>query len=310
MPKFSDFSFLSTNGKTKIYVRRFDPEGDPRGVIQIAHGVSEHCERYDAFAAFLAENGFVVVANDHLGHGRSVNGEDERGWFADEGGWDLVVGDMHKLHDTMAAEFPYAPYFLFGHSMGSFLARTYVIRYSGELGGAIICGTGQQAAAMVKSGKLLAATLKKTRGSKYKSPMVNKIAFGSYNKEFEPRRTDYDWLTRNTEVVDRYIKDPNCSGMASVGLFYDMMSGIEYIGRAENVAKVRKDLPILMISGDKDPVGEDGKGPKAALKLYKDAGIKDVSLKLYQECRHELLNELNRDKVMGDILSWINARMD
>ena len=309
MPKFSSFTFASTNGKTDINVRRFDPDAAPRGVVQIAHGVAEHCERYDGFMTFLADHGFVAVANDHLGHGKSYKRIDEQGWFAESDGWDLVVGDVKKLHDMMKKEFPDLPYILFGHSMGSFVARTYLIKYPGDLDAAIICGTGQQAPALVTAGKAAAILTCRTRGSSRRSKMLNDMAFGSYNREFEPRRTDFDWLTRDNAVVDAYIKDPNCGFAATAGLFRDMMTGIEFISKPENIAKMNKSLPVFFISGDKDPVGENGAGPKKAVEMWKSAGMKDVTLKLYPDCRHELLNELNRDEVMGDILKFIESKI-
>ena len=309
MPKLTEFTFLSTNGRTEIHVRRWDPDGEVRGTVQIAHGIAEHASRYDGFMEFLAENGFVAAANDHLGHGQSVTDESELGFFAEHGGWDLAVGDMHKLHDILFAENPSLPFFLFGHSMGSFLTRTYIIRYPSELTGAVICGTGQQSSALVGAGNAMAKFVCSVRGVKHKSGLLNKTAFGKYNSEFVPVRTMFDWLSRDEANVDKYMKDPLCGFVPSASLFRDMMGGIAFIGNAENVGKMRKDLPVLFISGDKDPVGEDGKGVKRAFALFQDAGMKDVKLILYPDCRHELLNELNKDEVMNDVLSWMTSKM-
>ena len=309
MPRFREYTFLSTNGRTKINVRRFDPDGLPRGIVQIAHGVAEHISRYDGFMRYLAENGFIAIGNDHLGHGLSVQSESELGWFAEEDGWSVVVNDMHKLHDITFAENPGLPYFLFGHSMGSFLTRTYIIKYPAELAGAVICGTGQQSPALVGAGKASANLVCKMKGSKHRSKLLAGMAFGSYNKSFEPRRTDYDWLTRENSIVDEYIADPLCGFMPTAGLFRDMMSGISFITDPENVAKMRKTLPVFFISGDLDPVGENGKGPAKAFHAFKEAGMNDVTIRFYKSCRHELLNETNRDEVMKDILSWLEVRL-
>lgn len=309
MPVFSSFTFTSTNNKTDINVRRFDPDCTPRGIVQIAHGVAEHSGRYDGFMAFLASHGFVAVANDHLGHGGSYKRIDEQGWFAEEDGWDLVVGDVKKLHDIMRKEFPDLPYVLFGHSMGSFIVRTYLIRYPGDADAAIICGTGQQSPALVGAGKAAALLACRTRGTMRRSKALNAMAFGSYNRDFEPRRTDFDWLTRDDAVVDAYIKDPNCGFAVTAGLFRDMMTGIEFISKPENAAKMNKSLPVFFISGDKDPVGENGAGPQRAAELFRSAGMRDVTLKLYSDCRHELLNEINRCDVMDDILKFIESRI-
>lgn len=309
MPVFSEYTFPSCNGRTNIRVRRCDPDGQVRGVVQIAHGIAEHVERYDDFAGFLAENGFVVAANDHLGHGKSINEESELGFFAENGGWELVVGDMHKLHEQLAEEFPDLPFFLFGHSMGSFLSRTYIIRYRSGLTGVILSGTGQQPKAMVSAGKALASAEIKRHGAKYKSQRLNDLAFGKYNDGFAPARTVSDWLSRDEEAVDKYNNDPLCGYIPTAGLFRDLMSGLGYIGSQRNIDRMKKDLPVYFIAGDKDPVGEKGKAVLRVYQRFLKAGMSDVSLKLYHDCRHELLNELNRGEVCKDILTWINSKM-
>ena len=308
MSQFTDQSFLSSNGKTMIHVRRCTPDTPPVGIVQIAHGVAEHVERYDAFAGFLAAHGFLVVANDHLGHGQSIVNDDDLGFFDETDGWEKVVEDMRKLHAQTSGEFPGLPYFLFGHSMGSFLTRTYIIQDSTGLAGAVICGTGQQIPPVVRSGKLLGKAVRR-RGMRHKSEFLNNVAFGSYNKSYSEVRTPYDWLSRDPDVVDKYIADPLCGFIPSVELFIDMMEGIEFIGSAKNIQRMRKDLPIFLISGDKDPVGENGKGVERVFSAFRKAGMTDVTKKLYPDCRHELLNELNREEVMKDILDWLMSKM-
>ena len=308
MSSFSDYTFLSGNGKTNIHVRRCTPEGPVCGIVQIAHGIAEHVERYDAFASFLADNGYLVVANDHLGHGQSVTGEDDLGFFAENGGWELAVGDMRKLYEATHAEFPDLPYFLFGHSMGSFLTRTYIIRFPGGLAGAIISGTGQQAAPIVAGGKLMGKMECRRHGARYHSEKLNGLAFGSYNKGYDVHRTDYDWLSRDNAAVDKYIADPLCGFVPSAGLFTDMMTGIQFISSMKNISRMNRSLPIFFISGDKDPVGENGKGVIRVYNNFLKIGMTDVTMKLYPECRHELLNELNRDEVMKDVLDWLTSK--
>ena len=307
MSAFSDYTFLSCDGKTDIHVRRCTPAGEIAGIVQIAHGIAEHVERYDAFAAFLADNGYLVVANDHLGHGKSVKSEEDLGFFAEIGGWNLVVGDMHRLYETTHAEHPELPYFLFGHSMGSFLTRTYLIKHPDGLAGAIISGTGQQIPPVVASGRMLGRQAL-SRGPKYKSARLNQMAFGSYNNRIKDRRSAYDWLTRDPAVVQQYIDDPLCGFIPSVSLFVDMMEGIEFIGSVANCKAMNKSLPVFFVSGDMDPVGEYGKGVLRAYDIFLSAGMNDVTLKLYHDCRHELLNELNRDLVMQDILGWLRCK--
>ena len=309
MPVFSDYFFLSGNQKTQIHVRRCSPNGTPRGIVQIAHGIAEHVERYDRFAEFLAERGFLVVANDHLGHGQSIDSEDDLGFLAETGGWELAVSDMHRLFELTSEEYPGLPYFLFGHSMGSFLARTYIINYPSELTGAVICGTGQQSSGLIQSGRTVGKAEIRRKSAKYRSQLLNNIAFGAYNNGIESKRTDYDWLTRDPAIVDAYIADPLCGFVPTAGLFTDMMDGLAYISRRANMEQMDKELPVLFISGDKDPVGENGKGVLKAYTYFLNAGMKDVTLKLYHDCRHEILNELCKDQVMEDVADWLTQKM-
>lgn len=310
MPKFSDDTFLSCNGKTEIRVRRCTPDTEPRAVVQIAHGIAEHVERYDDFAAFLAEHGFVVVANDHLGHGKSFADEEDKGFFGEIGGWEIAVGDMRKLYERTSAEFPGLPYFLFGHSMGSFLTRTYLIKYRDGLAGAVISGTGQTPGLVVTGGKFMGKQEIKKHGARYKSRKLNDMAFGSYNKEFEPRRTVSDWLSRDTAVVDKYQADPLCGFIPSAGLFTDMMGGIAFNQKQQNVERMKKDLPVYFMSGDKDPVGANGKGVMKAYQSFLKAGMSDVTLKLYPGGRHEMLNETNKDEVYADVIAWLESKLN
>lgn len=309
MPKFTEFRFASSNGQNEIFVRLCEPDMAPRGIVQIAHGVAEHSGRYVPFMEFLANHGFVAAADDHLGHGKSARDESELGYFAEQDGWDCVVKDLHTLQEKLKKDYPGIPSFLFGHSMGSFLTRTYLIRYPEDLDGAIICGTGQQAPALVAGGRAMSSITCAFRGKKCRSNFLNGLAFGNYNNEFEPKRTICDWLSRDEKVVDAYIADPFCGFPASAGLFHDMMGGIAFISAKKNVEKMRKDLPVFFISGAKDPVGENGKGVKKAFDAFRAAGMKDATMKLYPDCRHELLNELNKEEVMSDVLDWIEGKM-
>lgn len=308
MPKFSSFTFPSCGGKNDIFVLRCDPDGEVRGTVQIAHGIAEHSGRYRDFMSFLAENGFAVFANDHLGHGQSARSADELGFFAENGGWEIVVGDMHQLHERIRDEFPDVPCFLFGHSMGSFLSRTYIIRYRTGLDGVVLSGTGQQPAPIIASGRLAAEAEIKLHGPRYKSQRLNDLAFGKYNDAFAPARTVSDWLSRDEASVDEYISDPLCGYIPSAGLFCDMMKGLAYIGSGRNIARMRKSLPVLFVSGDSDPVGGNGRGVMHVYSCFVSSGMRDVTLKLYHDCRHELVHELNRDEICADILDWLNAK--
>lgn len=307
MAVFNEFEFLSTDGKTNIYVREWIPEGEIKGFIQIAHGVAEYGARYDDFMKFLAQHGYVVAANDHLGHGKSVADEEHRLFFTEENGWEAVVGDMKTLHDRLVRQYPLKKGILFGHSMGSFLSRTYAIKYPNDFDGAIICGTGQQSGLLLSIGHRMAIGECKKIGASTPSRKMTKLAFGGYNKKIKSVRTEVDWLSKNTENVDRYAADPLCGGVSTAGLFRDMMGGIKFIGNKDNIAKMNKDMPVFLISGSMDPVGDYGKGVKKVYDMFLSAGMKRVSMKLYPEGRHEILNEDEKDQVYADVLDWIEA---
>ncbi len=308
MSVFSDFTFPSSTGKNTIHVRRCDPDGEARGIVQIAHGIAEHIGRYDDFMEFLADNGFVAVGNDHLGHGKSALDPGERGFFCEEDGWNRAVDDMNILHDIMREEYPGLPYVFFGHSMGSFLTRTYMIRYADAPGLAILCGTGHQPKPAVSSGLAVAEVSVRTAGARKPGKALNDIAFGSYNKRTD-NRTPVDWISSIPEEVDKYIADPDCGFIATNGLFRDMMSGIKFITDPANIALMNKELPVLFVSGWEDPVGEYGKGVKRAFTEFCRAGMKNVHIKLYPGARHELLHDICREETLNDILAWIDKNI-
>ena len=305
----TEFYFPSSDGKTSIHAVEWLPEGDPIGVYQIAHGVAEYALRYEPFAEFLNSKGFVVVANDHIGHGLSVAEGAAALYFGEKDGWTHVVDDMFELRKRTGQKYPGLPYFLMGHSMGSFLTRTYLIRYPGSVKAAIIMGTGQQPGYMVAGGRLAAKVIGKKSGYDKFNETVDGLAFGAYNKPFEPKRTNYDWLSANEENVDKYIADPLCGGGATTGLFLEMLGGIGFVGKQSNVEKMDKNIPILFISGEMDPVGDLGKGVRKAYESFRKAGVKDVELKLYPGLRHEILNEKEKDQVYADIWAWVQKHM-
>lgn len=308
MARMTESTFLSADGKTSLYCREYLPESEPVGIVQLVHGIAEHIARYDSFATFLADNGYIVVCHDQLGHGKSITDPDSIGFFSEENGWEKAVQDIHTLHDATAAKYPGKPYFLFGHSMGSFLARTYLIRFRSGLDGAVISGTGQQSALLVSGGKAISALEIRRHGPRYKSELLNKMAFGSYNDKLGTVRTACDWLSRDPETVDKYVADPLCGFVPSAGLLNDMMGGIAFISRQKNVDRMKRDLPVLFMSGDCDPVGEQGKGVIRAYKAFLKAGLTDVTMKLYHGGRHEMLNETNRQEVYQDVLNWLNNK--
>ena len=305
----SEFFFPSSDGKTLIHVNQWTPsERRILGVVQIAHGVAEYGARYAPIARFLCGHGFVVVANDHLGHGQSLILGGPMVYLGEKDGWWNVVDDMECLRSRVAKVFPDRPYFLFGHSMGSFLSRTHLIRYPGRLDGCILCGTGHQSPALIAGGKLIADREIRRLGKKAFSARADDLAFGAYNKAFAPTRTRFDWVSASEENVDAYIADPLCGGDTTLGLFRDMLDGLSYITRQSNMDKMDADLPVFFIAGDQDPVGDMGKGVRKAHDCFKKAGIRDLSIKLYHGLRHEILNEASRQYVYRDVLDWLEAR--
>ena len=309
MPKFEDFFYPSSTGKNSIHARKCLPDGRPRAVIQIAHGIAEHINRYDDFMNYLAEHGSVVCGNDHLGPGRSVQSEEDRGFFAAQNGWDYVVEDMDKLRAQMRKDYPDLPYIFFGHSMGSFLTRTYLIRHPEKYDAAILSGTGHQGKALVLAGAAASNLIVRLKGAKSDGQALNDMAFGSYCKRIENPRTPFDWLSRDPESVDRYIADPNCGFVCAASLYRDMMQGVKFIIDQKNIDTMNKEAPVYFMSGDADPVGDYGQGVQRASDAFCRAGLKDVMIRLYPDGRHEMLNEINKDKVYQDILNWIESKL-
>lgn len=303
MASYSEFTMPSRDGKNTLACYLWEPE-NPRGVVQIVHGVAEHVGRYAGFAQFLADQGYVVCGNDHLGHGKTVT-DGRYGYFGPKDGWVLVTADVKSLRDAMGEKYPDVPYFLFGHSMGSFLTRTYLCAYPGTVDGAILSGTGQEKDAVVAAGKTLASSICAAQGPDTVSETVNKLSLGAYNDQFKPNRTTADWISRDEKVVDAYLQDPFCTFKPTAGLFRDMMEGLQYISNPDNLACMDIRTPVYLMSGDQDPVGSNGKGVARVYDFFKKAGTADLTMKLYPGGRHEMLNELNRDEVYADVLAWL-----
>lgn len=304
-----DFSFLSADGIHQIHAVAWYADGPVRGVVQLTHGLSEYILRYDRFARFLNSHGFHVVGHDHLGHGQSVTGPGEYGCFPVENGWNIVNDDVHQVRQWAAEEWPGLPHFLLGHSMGSFQARTYLIRYPGSVDGCILSGTGQEEPSAIAGGKALAELICKAKGPHYVSKLVGNLSLGAYNKQFAPNRTGSDWISRDEEAVDRYVADPLCQFLPTVGMFRDMLGGLQTLACYDELLKMDRSTPVALFSGDCDPVGDNGKGVKKVCALFREAGCTDVTMKLYPGARHEILNEVNREEVYENILAWIEAHL-
>ena len=300
-----EFQYPSRDGVTQIHAIEWEPEGEIHAVMQLCHGMVEFIDRYDAFAKYLNEHGIYVVGHDHLGHGKSVSEGGSFGYFCEQDPATVVVRDVHRLKKITEEQYPQVPYIILGHSMGSFIARNYLCRYGSGIGGAVIVGTGMQPAGLIFASKAMAGIQKLFCGSKHVSHFMDKAAFGGYNKRIDSPRTSSDWLSRNTENVDRYIEDELCGFTFTVNGFQTLFELIRRLQKQENLEKVPQNLPILMVSGAEDPVGDYGKGVHKACDSLKRAGVKNITVKLYENDRHELLNEDAAEVAMEDIWQWI-----
>ncbi len=299
-----NFEYKANDGKT-IFAKKWSPENSPVGVLQIAHGMAEHVERYNEFAEFMTSKGFIVYANDHRGHGKTAEPK-KLGFFAEKDGWKLVIDDVYKLTELIKDENKDLPIFLLGHSMGSFISRAYLSKYDTSiLSGVILSGTAATAGGLVSFGKFVSSMQGVFKGKASRSKLMTGLSFKGYNDKFKPTKTPFDWLSRDDERNKNYWEDKYCGFICTNGFFYDMLSIIEFINTKDALNKFPKDLPLFFISGSMDPVGEFGKGVKKVYNNYKTLGVKDIKMKLYEGGRHESLNETNRKEVYDDILSWI-----
>lgn len=300
---FRDKRFPSTGGLTDCRYRMWVPE-EPRLALQLTHGMAEHIDRYDDFAKFLAENGVLVYGMDLVGHGKSISQNAPQGYFGESNGWDVLVGDMHRLYDLIHTDYPSLPYVLMGHSMGSFLARTFAGREHADFDGYIFSGTAGANPALAV-GKLIAKRQIRKSGGKLPSQLLFKLSFGAYNNAFKPNRTENDWLSRDNVQVDRYCQDSLCGFQFTSSAMLEVFNGIGEVTGKKWAQRVPK-KPIFVLSGSMDPVGGNGKGVKQVIGWLQSTGH-TVESKLYQDGRHEMLNEINRDEVYRDILLFLET---
>ncbi len=308
--KREDFYYESRDNNTKLHAVRWEPEGiEPVCILQLVHGMAEHVDRYENFAEYLCGKGFVVTAEDHLGHGKSISNDGTPGYFCKQDPATVVVRDVHRLKKLTEEKYPGLPYFLLGHSMGSFIARNYLFRYGKGIDGAIIMGTGNQAPIMVIGLKIMAGLGCLAGHAKRPSKFINSVAFGAYLKRIDNHRTEFDWLTKVDDVVDKYIKDPLCGFLFPCNGFKTMGELLFRLTKDVNLSKMPVTLPVLITSGSEDPVGNYGEGPSEVFKEFKAQGMQHVSLKLYEGDRHEILNETDKETVYEDIYTWISEQI-
>lgn len=307
MKKYTE-KIASTDSKNDLNVIIWETEKEPIGVLQIVHGMAEYIDRYDNFAKYMTEHGFNVIGHDHLGHGHSVSDEHDYGFFAEENGDKIIIEDMHSVTQYAREKWEDLPNFILGHSMGSFCLRQYLTKYSNDVFGAIIMGTGWIPSAAALLGKTIATNTCKSKGSHTVNPLLIKLTLEPYNKPFAPARTNCDWLSRDEKQVDLYVNDKLCGFDFTAGAYKDFFTILEKIAKNRQLIGMRKSLPILITSGSVDPVG----GKKACEKLnaqYKRCGIDDVTLKLWENDRHEILNELDKSDVYRYIYNWLKSKI-
>lgn len=299
-------SWMTMSDGVDIFVNKWEPDSNQiQAIVQLSHGMVEHIGRYDEFATFLTKHQIIVYGNDHRGHGKTGQHQGQLGYLADQDGFNRTTEDLYEISKQIKIEHPHIPLFLFGHSMGSFLARKYIQTYSAAIDGAIFSGTGYFDSLTTQTAKGIARLLPARDQSKF----MNFLAFGSYNKRIIDQTTPFDWLTRDRATVQKYIKDPQAGYIPTARFFYDLMDGLGQIHSQKANQAIRPDLPIFFISGDADPVGNYAKGIWKTAHHYEQLGIEDIKVMLFEDGRHELLNELNKEEVFEVIYDWINHRM-
>ena len=301
------FTFRDPQG-IEIFVYKWLPgtKFKAKAVVQIAHGMAETAARYERFANALTEAGYIVYANDHRGHGRTAKNLTNVGYMGKDG-FNWAVKDLHQLTQIIKEENASLQLFLLGHSMGSFLTQQYIYRYGPGLKGVLLSGTSGKKGFILDIGIVLAKLTMIFKGAERASPLLNAMSSGSYNDQFKPNRTKFDWLSRDNAEVDKYISDPFCGTEFSAGFFYDLFRGLKDIHRIQNQQKIPKNLPLYLFSGSMDPVGNYTKSVVQLIQTYQILKLSDVVYKFYSGGRHEMLNEINRDEVTQNVIDWLNA---
>ncbi|MDD4212880.1 MAG: lysophospholipase [Bacilli bacterium] len=298
---------LPVSQDTLLQGIRWEPEQiiEAKGILVLCHGMAEHIKRYDAFASFIAQKGFIVVGYDQRGHGMTLTSMDDMGYMSDVDNFEAMIGDLYSIVEDTRKQFPKLPLIVLGHSMGSFILQRFVELYGMRIDGAIFSGSALNGGPLITIGNFLACLITKFKGRRYRSQLMDAMSLGPFNKPFKPNRTKVDWLSRDEAEVDKYVADPYCGKLFTVSYFLDLTHCFKVIGK--NFELIPQDLPIYMFSGEKDPVGGQSKLSTKLFKKFLKIGIKDVSFKLYPDGRHEMLNELNKQEVYQDVLSWLEA---
>lgn len=298
-------NIMANDGK-ELYTYCWDNVEESKAMVQIFHGMAEHAGRYVEFAEYLNRNGFIVYASDHRGHGKTIKNINELGYIGEDG-FNTIIEDKRIIFEKMKQEHQELPMLLIGHSFGSFLAQEYIIKYGSELNGAILSGTAARIGYQVYAGRLISYLEKLIFGEKKQSKFLDALSFGSYNKRLKADISKFAWLSTDLEEVKKYEEDTLCGTIFTTGFYYYLMKGLIRIYKRERIEAISKELPIYIISGQEDPVGNYGELVKRLYKIYKDVGIRDVQMKLYPGLRHEILNEVSKKQVYEDVLNWLDS---
>ncbi|WP_208588075.1 alpha/beta hydrolase [Gracilibacillus suaedae] len=304
----ADSFWFRTTDDHELFVKRWQSSSSPKAIIQIAHGMVEHIERYQSFATFLASHGFTVYGHDHRGHGQTGTNVNALGYFAEENGFDRVVQDCIELTEMIEIKHPRIPIFLLGHSMGSFISRRYLMLAPEHLAGVILVGTGFQPNSLLKIAKQLTKVVGHLKGKKTEAKLMNKLTFFGYNKNTD-NQTAFDWICSDQNEVEKYQQDKWCGFIPSNQFFYDLYTGLQLIQSKDTTDTIPKGIPLYFVSGKEDPVGQYGQGVLKAVAFYRSLGLEHVDYHLYENGRHEILNETNKTEIFHDIVTWIEEQM-
>jgi alpha-beta hydrolase superfamily lysophospholipase len=313
-----EFSFDGKDQKS-IHTYMWNDVEKPKAVLQIFHGMAEHAGRYAEFAGFLNKRGYIVYADDHRGHGKTAGISSSTDAGASDGvpvdlgyvgkdGFSMIVEDEHVLHGIIKEKHTGLPVFVLAHSFGSFLGQEYIIRYGGEIAGAMLSGSAMKKGADVKAGRVLSSVMM-LLGGKKKNALIDRLGFKEANARIANPRTTADWLSRDEAVVDKYMNDPCCGKVATTNFYYCLFKGLSGLYKSKRLVKIPKELPIYILSGDNDPIGSYGTSTAKLYEMYRELGIKDVGLKLFEGCRHEILNETNRQEVYEEMADWLDSHL-
>lgn len=301
-------TFKSSNGSDNIAYYVYTPSSQPRAAVQIVHGMCEYIARYEDFIAFLCANGIAVFGHDHLGHGGSVISDEYLGYFAPKHGWQFLAKDTVRLTKIMRRQFEDIPLYIMGHSMGSLVTRAVLAKHSDLYSGAVIMGTLNMRIG-VNAGLALSQTICRIKGELARSKTLDNLVFGLSNIKIENPVNEFAWVSRDTDIVEAYEKDPYCNFHFTARAYSDLMYMVSYVSARDWAEKVDDSLPILICSGGDDPVGLYGRGPEEVFVNLSNSGQVDIELKLYSGARHEILNETNRAEVYEDILNWLERHI-